>query len=746
MSVEREFGTLWLGRHLSWFEQLCLTSFVDHGQRITLFSYHPLAQVPKGVISRDAADILGADRLEAAGLSGPAGGPVGGFGGGLTNELFTDLFRLHMLQACAGMIWVNSDILCHARFAADGPFIFGHEIAGRARISAAVLGLPADSAVLADMLFQVSDPFAIPPYLKPERRRALALAKAAGQPVHVSLQPPGVWAGHLLTHYLGKHRLADLAQPPEVFCPVPAAERKLILRRQSKAAALISGNTVLIALHAANKPDLTLQSGGLPVAGSYLAGLLSQHGINPDAAPLAGPTLGSDAPDLLGRTGLNDVARFADIGGTAIDLALAAHERFDCDIVLVDVDGRGGFPAVPSGWVAPYRAALAVAGVAASRISEVRSAAALKPCDLVANLAGYGDHHKIRGIAPLLNSCLHADSRLLLDLRKGSGSFPFLAGFGTCEVVSRRSEAGHEVARVLFTPKAPEMVPDDGSWAAIARGLAGPDGFYRANDTHSFLHIPRGRTLVVTFDNLDIAMNKREDRRPWGFSFIEKQGWSMLGVMANGWTWYRDPWVSDQFDELAASGFFAGFERVVFYGASMGGYAACAFSGAAPGADVVAISPQSTVDRAVVPWETRYRTVWGADFSGKYGDAALVSGAARRVTLLYDPFEPLDAGHVDRFAAPNVMKLRANLLGHRLGSSLQQMGILTPIILGALGGSLSEAEFYRTLRARKTFGRYQRELFTRLINANHPKLAKRLGAYILGQGDNRFIRQEMLAL
>src|SRR6056297_3667996 len=91
-------------------------------------------------------------------------------------------------------------------------------------------------------------------------------------------------------------------------------------------------------------------------------------------------------------------------------------------------------------------------------------------------------------------------------------------------------------------------------------------------------------------------MTKREDRLPWGFSFIKEQGWSMLGVLAGGWTWYREPWVYEQFDDLQSSGFFKQFKRVVFYGASMGGYAACAFSPAAPGCDVVAISPQSTVD------------------------------------------------------------------------------------------------------------------------------------------------------
>jgi hypothetical protein len=118
----------------------------------------------------------------------------------------------------------------------------------------------------------------------------------------------------------------------------------------------------------------------------------------------------------------------------------------------------------------------------------------------------------------------------------------------------------------------------------------------------------------------------------------------MLGVMANGWTWYRDPWVWDEFDRLANDGFFKGFDRVAFYGASMGGYAACAFAAASPGCEVVAISPQSTLDKNVVPWETRYKIAWDRDFSGAYGDAATASRAAQQVTILFDPYEPLDRG------------------------------------------------------------------------------------------------------
>jgi pimeloyl-ACP methyl ester carboxylesterase len=338
---------------------------------------------------------------------------------------------------------------------------------------------------------------------------------------------------------------------------------------------------------------------------------------------------------------------------------------------------------------------------------------------------------------------------MVIDIRKGSGAFPLLRSFGSCETLTTREADGVPILRTLFRagPQAAQPAKaTEGSWSDIATVLAGKDGFFRESPDHSFLFIRRSDTLVVTFDNLDIAMGKREDRRPWGFSFIEKQGWSMLGVMANGWTWYRDPWVWQQFDALRDSGFFKQFKRVVFYGASMGGYAACAFVAACPGADVVAISPQSTLDKAIVPWETRYHTAWGRDFGGAYGDAAEVSAAAGRVFLLYDPYEPLDSGHANRFTGGNLVKLRAPLLGHRLGSSLQQMGILAPITLAALNGTLTEAEFYRSLRARKVFPRYQRELFKRALDRGRPDLARKLGRWVLTRGDNRYIRQGLLTL
>ncbi|MFZ5709066.1 MAG: hypothetical protein ACOY4T_05155 [Pseudomonadota bacterium] len=453
----------------------------------------------------------------------------------------------------------------------------------------------------------------------------------------------------------------------------------------------------------------------------------------------------AEAAALLAAAGLAQIDRAGTLTGAGVAALRAAWERFDCRIDLIDLTRKGDFGG--AGWVGPARAALLAAGVPEDRLRVVSREADLKPCDLLLNLDGFGDRHKVKHLGPVLPRALHADARMVIDIRRGAGAYPFLRDFGTTETLAERDEGGAHLTRALFAPKPPAEAPVPGGWAAVARSLAGPDGFYTGNGTHSFLFVPRSPdVLVVTFDNLDIAMGKREDRRPWGYAFIEAQGWSMLGVMADGWTWYRDPWVAAEFDRLRDEGFFARFGRVVFYGASMGGYAACAFVGAADGADAVAISPQSTLDKRIVPWETRYRTAWDRDFGGRYGDAARASKAARQVTILYDPYEPLDAGHVARFDGPNVVRLRTPLLGHRLGSSLSQMGILSGVILAALDGSLSEVGFYRVLRARRGFARYQRELFQRAVARGRPALARRVGRWVLARGDNRAIRAAMREL
>ncbi|MBK5934059.1 hypothetical protein C8N32_10968 [Rhodovulum imhoffii] len=728
----REVGTLWIGGELSWMEQVCLKSFVDKGQKITLFQYENIPNVPEGVLCRDGREVLDTDDFIKYEKKN-------------SYALFADLFRLHMIRRFPGMIWIDTDVYCHRPMTYDSDYVMGFELPGERRVNNAVLGLPADSDMLCQMLDFTGDRFAIAPFLPPKVRRGYEEARDAGQPVHVSQQPWGVWGPLMVTHYTHALGLADKVQPMDAFYPVPFPDRRLFMRRAGMVDDVLTENTTALHVWASNKRQLGNFHNGLPPKGSFFDRIVTQHHIVPGSAPIGSRGKTSFDGGLIYELDQDAVETFADLTGAAPGFALAAHNRFDCAIQVFSLDPKGNFTENPPEWIDGYVGFLTENGVEPERIRIIRTQKEVRPVDVLCNLSGYGDRFKVSGVKPFLESCLHSDTRLFMDIRKGSGGFPLLRGYGTNRQISTRVEDGKDVLRVIMTPNPPKADESEGDWAEIAPRLAGPEGFFRAGpEGHSFLYMPRSKdTLVVTFDNLDIAMNKRDDRRPWGFSLIKEQGWSMLGVLAGGWTWYRNPWVAEQFDELRDSGFFREFGRVVFYGASMGGYAACAFCPASPGAEVVAISPQSTVDKSVVPWETRYRVVWDRDFSGPYGDAAQVSVAARRVSILYDPYSELDAAHARRFTNPNVAHLRTPLMGHRLGSSLNQMGVLSTIILKALSGDLTSQEFYRILRARKDFPRYQRELFNRALEKGHTDLARRLGAYILARNSNRAVRLKL---
>ncbi len=277
-------------------------------------------------------------------------------------------------------------------------------------------------------------------------------------------------------------------------------------------------------------------------------------------------------------------------------------------------------------------------------------------------------------------------------------------------------------------------------WAGQLAAIGAEHGFYEELDAeHKALFLRGNGTLVVTFDNLDDARQKPEDRLPWGVRFIAGQGWSALGISAHGWTWYRSEKVFDFFDRLRDEGFFDGFERVVFYGASMAGYAALAFSAAAPGATVIALSPQATLDRSVTAcWETRYRAAWRRDFSGRYGYAPDQIGAARKVWVIFDPCMGQDAMHAALIRGPNVSHIRARHMGHNMGTALSMIGALKPLVTACIDGSATPARLYALLRARRTSSWYQKQMLAivlagkrarrirdyaqAVVNASHPKV------------------------
>ena len=250
-------------------------------------------------------------------------------------------------------------------------------------------------------------------------------------------------------------------------------------------------------------------------------------------------------------------------------------------------------------------------------------------------------------------------------------------------------------------------------------------GFFRAMARHVAVFNRRGSTLVVTFDN----MKSRETPSPafpWGADYVERLGHSHLGIMMSRRNdWFRHSDLFDFFEELQYTGFFTEFRRVIFYGASMGGYGALSFAAAAPGAQVVAFAPQTSLDPRVTPFETRYRSGFArGDWDDpRFADGAAGAALAGQVTIFADPYEPLDRAHVARLPSHNLRWMRCGCMGHNPARALKFMNVLGKTVGQAFDGSLTEAEFAATLRGKRDSKVYQRQVLTRAVENGHAKLA-----------------------
>lgn len=232
---------------------------------------------------------------------------------------------------------------------------------------------------------------------------------------------------------------------------------------------------------------------------------------------------------------------------------------------------------------------------------------------------------------------------------------------------------------------------------------AGPaTGWFQKWNHHAASFVDRGKAqLVVSFDNLSDAGYPHPDISPWAEKFVRENGWSHLGIYARGPSWYRDPDLIAHLEALRDRGFFEQFERVALIGTSMGGFAALTFSSLAPGATVVALSPQSTLDTAVVPWETRFHKGMRQDWTLPFSDAATQIDALAKGYVIYDPFMPPDKAHVMRLPQERLIHLRGFGFGHKTAVVLRRLDLLKTIMHGAITGTLAPPAFYRATRTRK---------------------------------------------
>ncbi len=261
----------------------------------------------------------------------------------------------------------------------------------------------------------------------------------------------------------------------------------------------------------------------------------------------------------------------------------------------------------------------------------------------------------------------------------------------------------------------------DADWLAVLDEIGEEAGYFQPlGDKHSAFFSDMSPVLLVTFETLSGIRGAGGGQMPLGYQIAAPRGWSSLTIVAHEDTWYRDPTVYGFFDRLIDDAFFEDFDRVVFYGAGMGGYGAAAFSVAAPGCTVLALAPQATLDTEHAEWDRRFMKARRLDFASRFGYAPDMTEGSAHVFVVYDPVQQVDAVHAALFRGAHVARLRARNIGRDPQAELARMNVLRALVDAACAGTLNPARFYRLWRARRDNAFYLGRLIARIQTQNRP--------------------------
>ncbi len=282
---------------------------------------------------------------------------------------------------------------------------------------------------------------------------------------------------------------------------------------------------------------------------------------------------------------------------------------------------------------------------------------------------------------------------------------------------------------------------------AILKAESGPAGFQRQlDDEHTVTFLARGPKLLVTFEKIDDTLASTEDGLPLGLDFVEEKNWSLLHFATTADSWFRSPAIYEALDEMVDEMFFDDFDAVTFYGHSMGGYAAAAFSVVSPGARVIAVAPQASLSSDRAEWDDRFKSARRFDFEARYGYAPDMLEGADKVYVIYDPIHQLDAVHASLFRGPNITHLRARRTRPDTETFLRQIDILHQIVEQGADGSLTEVGFYKMLRGRRRHSRYLRNLLFDVEDLGNPLRTAFLCTYVLKRMNGPAFRRRLIAV
>lgn len=248
------------------------------------------------------------------------------------------------------------------------------------------------------------------------------------------------------------------------------------------------------------------------------------------------------------------------------------------------------------------------------------------------------------------------------------------------------------------------MVPGISGSEKCGNGV--PMDFYRLFQSEDIdvVYVPCSSREIaaVTFTpvvhRLDIATAKRERILPgFGTAFFTNRGISSVCFISSRPHW----WQTDAMARAINSALpvLSEYKRVLTYGASMGGYAALAFSRALGATDILSMSPQASINPKRIPFDKRWLKYSG-NLNFDHDDINDGIADAANICLVYDSAS-IDRHHIDLINVPPACHFAIPFVGHSTINYLRSVGLLTRVIMDFLSENNSLAECRRLALAQR---------------------------------------------
>jgi len=254
-----DIGSLWIGRHLSFLERLCMKSFVDAGHRFTLYTFEQIEDPPDWVEIADARAIYPEDTiLVHTQRNSPA--------------IHSDVFRVKMI-ARTGKIWADLDAYCLRPFRTYDGYLMAWQ--DRRLVNNGVLALPPGSRALAELEVFLSTRGAVPPWWSDADKAQFA---QQGAPADFATLPWATTGPYALTHFLRATGEISHALPANALYPVPSTAKRMFFRHPGRVKPFLTDQTLSIHFYATGLRARL--SSTPPRPGSYLHTLAQKHEIS----------------------------------------------------------------------------------------------------------------------------------------------------------------------------------------------------------------------------------------------------------------------------------------------------------------------------------------------------------------------------------------------------------------------------------------------------------------------------------